>query len=87
MRGVVGLSPSAAWISAPWGNRYSFTGKFWCPVCGGTEVTYGPDQPRVVEVVDLPEVTHVEWEGLTAEEKRARLRQAIMDSHCYERSR
>jgi hypothetical protein len=67
---------------APSGHLYDFTGKIWCPVCGSPNVHYWPDNPFQFEVVDLPHVTHEQWQRLTDEEKRERLREALRKVGC-----
>lgn len=67
---------------APSGCRYDFTGREWCSVCGSTNVSYGPGDPPEFEDIDVPLVTHNEWEGLSQSGKRERIMQALRDAGC-----
>jgi hypothetical protein len=55
-----GLVLGIACDPAPSGNRYDFSGKIWCPLCGSENVDYGPKDPSEFTSIDLPVATHVE---------------------------
>jgi len=67
---------------APCGYLYDFTGKVWCPVCGSNEISYGPDVPPQVDVINLHVITHNAWQQLSEAEKRERLREALQKAGC-----
>lgn len=67
---------------APSGALYDFSGKVYCPVCGSLAVTYGPNNPPRVELIDLPVATHRVWEQLSKSQKRDLVRQAFDRSGC-----
>lgn len=67
---------------APSGNLYSFTGKLWCPICGSTNLKYGPDNPLVVEVIDLPQVSHSIWDKRSTKEKQNLIEAALRETGC-----
>jgi len=72
----IACDPSAS------GYVYDFTGKIRCPVCGSSNVSYGPDDPPQVEVIELPRVTHDAWQQLSQAEKRERIRKALQKAGC-----
>lgn len=65
------LALSVACDPAPSGNTYDFTGKMWCPVCGSSNVEYGPDEPPQFSMMSIPMVSHDAWEALSEDQKRA----------------
>lgn len=67
---------------APSGYQYDFTGKISCPICGSSNVSYGPDDPPQVEMLDLAPVTHNAWQQLSETEKRERIREALQKAGC-----
>ena len=67
---------------SPSGYAYDFTGKVWCPVCGSNEISYGPDVPPQVDVINLHVITHNAWQQLSEAEKRERLREALQKAGC-----
>jgi hypothetical protein len=77
-----GLVLGAACDPAPSGELYDFTGKVWCPICGSPHVQYWPDNPFQFEVIDLPHVTHQNWQQLSEKEKRERIREALRKVGC-----
>jgi hypothetical protein len=54
---------------APSGEQYVFSGEITCPNCGSKQVNYGPSEPPIVELVDIPLVTHKLWQQLSRKEK------------------
>jgi len=72
----------AACDPAPSGELYDFTGKIWCPICASPHVHYWPDNPFQFEVIDLPHVTHQNWQQLSEKEKRERIREALRKVGC-----
>lgn len=77
-----GVVLGAACDPAPSGQLYDFTGKIWCPVCGSPNVHYWPDDPFQFEVINVPHVTHQEWQRLSETEKRKRIREALRKAGC-----
>jgi hypothetical protein len=67
---------------SPSGYQYDFTGKIRCPACSSANVSYGPESPPKVEVVDLHPVTHNDWQQLSKTEKRERIRNALQKDGC-----
>lgn len=68
---------------SPSGKRYAFAGKIWCPVCSTANLrTFGPMRPMRFEMIDIPLVTHHEWDQLSAAEKRERVREALSAIDC-----
>lgn len=67
---------------APSGERYDFTGKIWCPICGSSEVSYGPDNPPRFARIDLALVSHVNYQQLTDKEKRKQIQDELERNGC-----
>ncbi|MCL5264636.1 MAG: hypothetical protein M1343_05505 [Chloroflexi bacterium] len=67
---------------APSGLRYFFTGAAWCPVCGSRAKDYDAYSPPRTELLDIPLVTHREWNNLTPQEKRSKIVQALRETGC-----
>lgn len=67
---------------APSGQQYSFAGPGSCPVCGSTNITYGPVIPYVSETVDVPVISHDHWTRLMPEAKRDTIQQALKNIGC-----
>ena len=65
---------------APSGHRYSFAGKRWCPVCGIHQIhEYGTE---FTDIVQVPHVTHRYWQGLSDEQKRELVFNALKEAGC-----
>jgi len=65
---------------APSGYRYSFSGKRWCPVCGTRQIhEYGT---KFTDLVQVPHVTHRNWQGLSDEQKRELTHNALKEAGC-----
>jgi len=67
---------------APSGYRYDFTGRIPCPICGSSNVSYGPDDLPQVEILDLAPVTHNAWQQLSYEDKQEQLQEALWKAGC-----
>ena len=79
-RGVsdcVMLALGAACDLAPSGYAYDFTGRMWCPVCGSSNIEYGPDDPPQLSVRNIPQVTHDAWLAMTNDKQRKHVVQAL----------
>lgn len=76
------LALSAACDPAPSGYYYDFTGRMWCPVCGSSNIEYGPDDPPELSVKSIPCVTHNAWLAATKGERRQRIVQILESDKC-----
>lgn len=66
---------------APSGDRYTFTGRLCCRLCGSDANWYRPGEPELEEI-HLPLVTHHEWECLNLEDKTKMVEAALCSSGC-----
>ncbi len=66
---------------APSELRYDFTGVTYCQSCGQPADHYGLLEDEG-GMVDMPQVTHSEWMSLTEAEKKARVREVLMQAGC-----
>lgn len=68
---------------APSGELYHFTSKIWCPICGSSNVEYGPDEPPVFETIALSQVELSRWRQLSSEaRKRDLVKDALIKEGC-----
>jgi Zn ribbon nucleic-acid-binding protein len=68
----------AACDVAPDGTRYQFNKFPSCPRCGSVNIlNWNPKEPVEIVECDMPTITHAVWRGLSDEEKKQRVRNAI----------
>ncbi len=67
---------------SPSGYQYSFSGKFWCPSCNSNNISWGEEDPRKVEKIDLYPIIHSAWHKLNGKEKRELIREALKKVGC-----
>lgn len=67
---------------SPSDHIYCFTGKIWCPICGSTNLKYGPDEPPVIELFNLKRVSHLSWDKLSPREQQNLIDKALRDVGC-----
>ena len=67
---------------SPSGEKYRFTGRFQCPVCGSANVEYGPDDPPQFETIELPHVTHYRWNQLSDLRRSELIEEALREEGC-----
>ncbi|MCB0230531.1 MAG: hypothetical protein KDH90_15655 [Anaerolineae bacterium] len=79
------LALGAACDLAPSGYAYDFTGRIWCPVCGSSNIEYGPDDPPQLSVRSIPHVTHDAWLAATKDEQRQRIVHILESGKCSAR--
>jgi hypothetical protein len=66
---------------SPSGRRYDLAERPRCPECGTNKLAkYGPTEPPVVDLLELPLVSYQQWSELGAHEKRLRVVQALRDT-------
>jgi len=82
--GALGHVLGLACDPSPSGYIYSFIGKIWCPICSSDEVKYGPDDPPVIETIEVPQVTHERWNKLSDEEKGDRIKDGLKEKGWLE---
>jgi hypothetical protein len=75
---VLGIAcdPSAS------GERYDFSGQIWCPICGTSNVDYGPNDPAELKDIHVSSVTHVGWNQLDQDKRRELLRSELIAIGC-----
>ena len=59
---------------APDSSSYFLGGDIPCPACANKVTSYGPTTPLKYCEVEIPKVTHKEWDNLTVAEKRRRVK-------------
>jgi hypothetical protein len=69
---------------SPSGRQYSFSGRIHCPVCGRTDVDYGPDEPPEARSMRFSQVSHKNWDSLSTSQQKELLRQALVESGWIE---
>ena len=68
--------------SSPSGEKYKFDEKFVCPSCRNPQLKFGPDDPPVIEEVNLPFVTHKIWQDLKKLEKLEKMEKKLKSIDC-----
>lgn len=67
---------------APSGYMYDFTGKVWCPVCGSSNLEYGPDEPPQFSMITIPIVSHDAWTAFTEDQRHELVHEALKAAGC-----
>lgn len=62
---------------APDGTPYDISGRVWCPRCHRRAALGGPHDPPMFATVELPDVPHTHWDGLSPERRRERVRELL----------
>lgn len=57
--------------------QFDFTGKIHCPKCGTVNVSYTQDEKPEILQMDIPIVTHEEWNNLDLIEKKKKIQGAL----------
>lgn len=76
------LALSVTCDPAPSGHTYDFSGKMWCPVCGSSNVEYGPDEPLQFSMMSIPMVTHDAWTALTEDQRHGLVYERLQTGGC-----
>ncbi len=67
---------------APSGNRYDFSFKKSCPICGSSKVEYGRCEPPEFKTMNLPLATHKKWDCLNKEAKTRLVYDVLKKAGC-----
>lgn len=67
---------------APSGDRYDFSGRVYCQVCGLPANTYGPNDPPQTEMIAVAHATHEGWRQLVPAQRRAVIREGLVRVGC-----
>jgi hypothetical protein len=80
-RSVLGITCDLS----PSGHSYEFTGKIKCPNCGYDHIKYGPGDPPIVEIANIPFATHTTWQKLGQREKENKIKRNLQEIDCMKR--
>lgn len=65
---------------APDGSKYNMSGDWRCPNCNSV-LHYGPTNPPKYVEADPVTITHMEWDGLSSDERMKLIRKLVKDKY------